>query len=272
LFSSSEKPGSKMRTYRSNELGITAPRVKGLVAGESKIDLFCIVPHCSQQMLESIPPTMLRVASSSAPESSLCVRSRARRNVRPLMRSSPNRDWKTAPRRSIPSPMPFAAYGVPQKMLTDNGNAFSGNRQGWVVTTQLFLADHGRRGISGMPGHPQTQGMNERGHHTLEKVLYDHPDSLEQARKVIVLFRDRYTYRRHHQSVPGDMNPHQAWEAAVHAHQTEHRSSMLKSKRSRVSMLNGDECRPRWTSHAPMTTVTPANPFHPSLTQCPTAS
>ena len=102
-------------------------------------------------------------------------------------------------------------------MLTDNGDAFSGNRQGWVVTTQLFLANHGRRGISGMPGHPQTQGMNERGHQTLEKVLYNRPHSLEQARKVIVMFRVRYTYRRRHQSVPGDMIPHQAWEAAVHA-------------------------------------------------------
>jgi hypothetical protein len=169
--------------------------------------------------------------------------------------------------------MPLAAYGVPQEMQTDNGNEFSGNRQGWVVTTQLFLANHGRRGISRMPGHQEPQGKNERGHRTLEKVLYaNHPYSLEQVRKVIVMFRTRYNYRRRHQSVPGDMNPHQVWETAVHAHQTEHRSSMLKSKRSRVSMLNGDECRPRWTSHAPMTTVTPANPFHLSLTQCSTAS
>lgn len=112
----------------------------------------------------------------------------------------------------------FADYGVPQEMLTDNGNAFNGNRQGWVVTTQLFLADYGCRGISGMPGHPQTQGKNERGHQTLLRVLdANRPRSLEQARKVIVAFRDRYNYRRRHQSLPGDMTPHKAWEAAVHS-------------------------------------------------------
>ncbi|TGD08996.1 IS481 family transposase [Brevibacterium sp. S111] len=112
----------------------------------------------------------------------------------------------------------FADCGVPQEMLTDNGNAFNGNRQGWVVRTQLFLADYGCRGISGMPGHPQTQGKNERGHQTLLKVLdANHPRSLEQARRVIVAFRDRYNYRRRHQALPGDMTPHKAWEAANHA-------------------------------------------------------
>lgn len=111
----------------------------------------------------------------------------------------------------------IANYGVPQEMLTDNGNAFNGNRQGWVVATQLFLADHGCRGISGMPGHPQTQGKNERGHQTLLNVLRAHrPRSLAEARKVIAMFRDRYNYRRRHQSLPGDMNPHQAWQAAIH--------------------------------------------------------
>ncbi|WP_166827360.1 integrase core domain-containing protein [Brevibacterium limosum] len=111
----------------------------------------------------------------------------------------------------------FANYGVPQEMLTDNGNAFNGNRQGWVVATQLFLADYGCRGISGMPGHPQTQGKNERGHQTLLNVLRAHrPRSLAEARKVIAMFRDRYNYRRRHQSLPGDMNPHQAWQAAIH--------------------------------------------------------
>lgn len=111
----------------------------------------------------------------------------------------------------------FTDYGVPQELLTDNGNAFNGNRQGWVVTTQLFLADHGCRGISGMPGHPQTQGKNERGHQTLLRVLdANRPRSLEQAQKVIVAFRDRYNNRRRHQALPGNMTPRQAWEAAVH--------------------------------------------------------
>ncbi|WP_425465991.1 DDE-type integrase/transposase/recombinase [Nesterenkonia populi] len=69
----------------------------------------------------------------------------------------------------------IAAYGVPQKLLTDNGAALNPSRRG--VTGQLFtyVSSFGITPITGKPGKPTTQGKNERFHQTLFRYLHAQP-------------------------------------------------------------------------------------------------
>lgn len=50
------------------------------------------------------------------------------------------------------------------RLKCDNGLVFNQARRG---TTEAFLAEHGRRGITGRIRYPQTQGKNERNHQTM---------------------------------------------------------------------------------------------------------
>ena len=111
----------------------------------------------------------------------------------------------------------FTEHGVPQELLSDNGNAFSQARRGNISATERFLADRGCLGITGRGSHPQTQGKNERSHQTILRFLdANAPDNLDRLTALIADFRNYYNYRRRHQALPGSMTPGQAWEAAEH--------------------------------------------------------
>lgn len=108
-------------------------------------------------------------------------------------------------------------YGVPQEFLTDNGTAFNLSRRGMIADLEIFLCGKGCWPISGRAGKPTTQGKDERSHQTLRKVLTAHaPTTVAQARDVIARYRQRYNHARHHQGLPGNMTPAQAWDAAEH--------------------------------------------------------
>ena len=111
----------------------------------------------------------------------------------------------------------FVAHGIPQQLLTDNGNAFNSSRQGWIAETERFVADRGCLPISGSVSHPQTQGKNERSHKTLQNFLdANRPTTLTGVRALIDTYREYYNHRRHHQGLPGKTTPAQAWDAAEH--------------------------------------------------------
>lgn len=111
----------------------------------------------------------------------------------------------------------FGVYGIPQQLLTDNGNAFNSSRQGWIAETERFVADRGCLPISGSVNHPQTQGKNERSHRTLQNFLdANRPTTLTQAQTLIDTYREYYNHRRHHQGLPERLTPAQAWDAAEH--------------------------------------------------------
>ena len=63
----------------------------------------------------------------------------------------------------------FRQYGLPQRMLMDNGSPWgSGTRESpWTVLT-VWLLRLGIRVSHGRPYHPQTQGKEERFHRTLK--------------------------------------------------------------------------------------------------------
>ncbi|WP_454293388.1 integrase core domain-containing protein [Salana multivorans] len=110
-----------------------------------------------------------------------------------------------------------AAHGAPQELLSDNSNAFNLTRRGGLTQLQRKLADHGCLAICGRVASPTTQGKNERSHQTLQRFLTAHaPASLERVRSLLIAYREYYNHRRHHQGLPQQITPAQAWASIEH--------------------------------------------------------
>lgn len=107
-----------------------------------------------------------------------------------------------------------AAYGVPQRLLTDNGSALNQSRRGWENWLVTHVKALGVEPMTGKPGKPTTQGKNERFHQTLLKWLAAHPmaGSLEELQALVDVFDHRYNTERPHQGLPERMTPQQAWD------------------------------------------------------------
>lgn len=105
----------------------------------------------------------------------------------------------------------FGRYGLPQRMLMDNGSPWG---HGWghghtVFTT--WLVDLGIAVIHSRPFHPQTQGKDERFHLTLQReVLAGRPPwrSLGEVQTAFDAWRPIYNHQRPHEAlddaVPAD--------------------------------------------------------------------
>ncbi|SDW79859.1 Integrase core domain-containing protein, partial [Amycolatopsis xylanica] len=98
----------------------------------------------------------------------------------------------------------FDGYGLPVKILSDNGLAFSGKLRGQMVELERHLAARGITSIAARPRHPQTCGKNERVHQTLQKWLAARPaaENLVALQQLLDDYRDIYNNRRH-QSLGG---------------------------------------------------------------------
>ena len=107
------------------------------------------------------------------------------------------------------------AYGVPQRLLTDNGASLNPTRRG----RQGRLVDHvralGVEPITGRPYKPTTQGRNERFHSTLLRWLDKQPlaATVAELQAQVDTFDRIYNTERPHQSLPGRATPAQAWDA-----------------------------------------------------------
>lgn len=94
-------------------------------------------------------------------------------------------------------------FQVPHLLLSDNGTAFNQTRLG----RRSKMVDHlhllGCRAITGKPGHPQTQGKNERIHSTTQRWLRAHPRArtLAELWAQIAAFDTGYNHDRPHQSL-----------------------------------------------------------------------
>jgi transposase InsO family protein len=104
-------------------------------------------------------------------------------------------------------------YGVPVRVLSDNGLAFSGKHRGGMADTERHLAEHGTTTIASSVYHPQTCGKNERAHQTLRKWLAKQPapDTLDALQHQLEDYRVVYNNRRH-QSLDGQ-TPQQRYDA-----------------------------------------------------------
>jgi putative transposase len=99
----------------------------------------------------------------------------------------------------------IARHGIPQRLLTDNGAALNPTRRGRRGLLPEAMKALGVNPISSTPGHPQTQGKNERGHSTLKRWLRARPAALDLAglQQQLELFDDYYNTIRTHQSLDG---------------------------------------------------------------------
>jgi len=107
----------------------------------------------------------------------------------------------------------FAGHGLPVRLLSDNGLAFTGKHRGRMVDLERRLAALGVTTIASTPHHPQTCGKNERSHQTLQKWLATRPpaENLAALQQLLDEYRTIYNNRRH-QSLDGH-TPQQRYDA-----------------------------------------------------------
>ncbi|MGP5599615.1 IS481-like element ISAar28 family transposase [Glutamicibacter arilaitensis] len=105
--------------------------------------------------------------------------------------------------------------GVPQRLLTDNGDALNPIRRGVLSELVAYANGLGIATITGKPHKPTTQGKNERLHSTLFKWLKKQPfaTDLAQLQAQLDVFDHAYNTQRGHQSLEDRMTPQEAWDA-----------------------------------------------------------
>jgi putative transposase len=95
------------------------------------------------------------------------------------------------------------AHQVPVLLLTDNGGAFNQTRRGLSSQLVTHVQLRGVRAITGRPGHPQTQGKDERVHQTTQRWLRarDLPRDHAELQALLDQFDQHYNRHRPHQSL-----------------------------------------------------------------------
>jgi transposase InsO family protein len=117
----------------------------------------------------------------------------------------------------------IAAYGVPQRSLTDNGTCYSQARRGGrPAAFEANLRALGCQPITSSPYHPQTCGKIERFWQTLKKWLSTHEArhgaaaDLADLNARLTRFVEYYNTRRPHRALHG-CTPNQAFTAITAA-------------------------------------------------------
>ena len=98
----------------------------------------------------------------------------------------------------------FRRYGLPRKMLMDNGSPWAVTHcPGAYTRLTVWLLRLGVRVRHGHPYHPQTQGKDERFHRTLKlEVVSRGPlDNLSHAQRRFDPWREMYNHERPHESL-----------------------------------------------------------------------
>lgn len=116
------------------------------------------------------------------------------------LQACPDETWKTVKTHLTHT---FREYGLPERMLMDNGPPWGNKRYSpyTVLTTWLM-----RLGIAishGRPYHPQTQGKDERLHRTFKAELLTqvHLHDLQDCQNHFDSWRDFYNRERPHQAL-----------------------------------------------------------------------
>ena len=101
----------------------------------------------------------------------------------------------------------FRSYGLPERMLMDNGSPWGDDADTHHTILTAWLIRLGVQVIHGHPYHPQTQGKDERLHRTLqEELLSRHTlNNLPDCQLRFDHWRDVYNFERPHEAL--DMNP-----------------------------------------------------------------
>lgn len=93
----------------------------------------------------------------------------------------------------------FRRYGLPQRITCDNGSVWRVSGRDSLSRLEVWLlpVSHSR------PGHPQTQGKDERFHSTLKRELLDRKgfNSIPSCQAAFDEWRDEYNLLRPHQAL-----------------------------------------------------------------------
>ena len=101
----------------------------------------------------------------------------------------------------------FGTFGLPEAILCDNGEPWGAAEPVCPYTTLgVWLLELGVRVLHGRPYHPQTQGKDERFHHTLNRELISRHTwrDLPHCAELFAPYRHRYNCERPHDSLGGD--------------------------------------------------------------------
>lgn len=97
----------------------------------------------------------------------------------------------------------FRRYGLPWRMLTDNGPPWGTGGPAQYTVLTVWLLDLGVTVSHGRPYHPQTQGKDERFHRTLAAEVLDgcRFRDLAQVQAAFDAWREVYNVHRPHQAI-----------------------------------------------------------------------
>jgi transposase InsO family protein len=97
----------------------------------------------------------------------------------------------------------FRRYGLPEAMLTDNGSPWGPSREQGFTWLNVWLMELGIRVLRTRPGHPQTNGKDERFHRTLDiEVLRGNRfRDVPEIQRRFDPFRECYNHERPHQAL-----------------------------------------------------------------------
>jgi len=97
----------------------------------------------------------------------------------------------------------FRVYGLPRRMLADNGPPFGTSGDQAYSSLQVWLMRLGVELCHGRPCHPQTQGKDERFHRTLKLEVLRNREfhSLAQVQREFDSWREVYNHQRPHDAL-----------------------------------------------------------------------
>jgi transposase InsO family protein len=103
--------------------------------------------------------------------------------------------------------MIFLKYGLPRRLLADNGPPWAGCHRSDLTSLSVWLIRLGIQLIHSSPYHPQTLGKDERFHRTLkaEVLRYWSCRDLEDCQTQFDQWRDVYNLERPHEALDMDV-------------------------------------------------------------------
>lgn len=97
----------------------------------------------------------------------------------------------------------FRRYGLPRRLITDNGSPWGDGPGSPYTPLGVFLIDQGVRIAHSRPYHPQTMGKDERFHRTLKAEAMSGPpfENLAEAAQAFARWRRVYNRERPHEAL-----------------------------------------------------------------------
>lgn len=135
-------------------------------------------------------------------------------------------------------------WGLPARMLSDNGLSFNGSHRNATVEFETNLRVIGVQPIASTPFHPQTCGKVERFHQTLKNWLRKRSlaATLEQLQHQLDEWVEHYNHRRPHRSLKGD-RPADIWAGSPRAKPAAHPITATTTTRRQIRTGNSGSVR-----------------------------